>query len=124
MKIRSQISTGQFEYSRIELDLSNGDTPEKSALKAKELDVAHRAAFQEKPESTLPEKDFTDLIYKTLHSTKDMDVEQWELCNPAQKTFLKLLHNAMNRKKPETKIAGVDFKKNLDALDDLTNMTK
>lgn len=100
MKIRSQISTGQFEYSRIEVDGDVYRGPEHAALMAKEVDDAHRAAFAAKPESTLADKEFSELIYATVHHTLNQDIEKYEQMNPAQRQFIKLLTNALNRKKP------------------------
>lgn len=93
MKVTHRIPTTQYGYVEVE---GTSHIPRRVREEHDEL----LAAFAAKPENTLAEKEMTDLIFKILHHTMDMNVEDWELCNPAQKTFLKLLKNAMLRKKP------------------------
>lgn len=102
MKITSQISTGQFEYSKMEEDIDGDFSYDVYALKAKGLDEAHRAAFQKKPQHTLPDKEFTDFIYSQLHGTGN-HIESWERMNNAQRTFVNQLKKALTRKPPMKK---------------------
>jgi hypothetical protein len=45
----------------------------------------------------LDDKSMTDFIQNQLKGTPN-ETETWEKMNPAQKTFVKLLKNALNRK--------------------------
>lgn len=58
-----------------------------------------QAAFNAKPENTLPEKEMTDFLFAQINSLGN-HVETWEKMNDAQKAFVKQLKNALARKKP------------------------
>lgn len=115
MKIIYRIPTEQYAY--VEMEQTIDKVVETSQLRQTYEEL--KAAFAPKPENMLGDKEFTDFIYASIHKLGN-HAEVWETMHPLQQKFIRQMGNAMGRKKPETKIAGVDFKKNLEALDDLT----
>lgn len=94
MKVTHRIPTTQYGFVEVE---GTSDIP--SIVRAEH--DALLAAFAEKPENTLPDKEMGEFLYAQIHGLGN-HVETWEKMNPAQQTFVKLLKNALARKKPDT----------------------
>lgn len=95
MKIELHVPVEQYGFVGATIEI---DGPESYSLIPGFYDGI-KAAFAEKPANTLDDKAMTEFLFAQIHGLGN-HIETYEMMNPAQQHSVKLLKNALARKKP------------------------